>query len=58
MTLVIRITGLQLVGGAAACRLGRAVVHYDPRLCDVATPGSEVRAGHALAADDDAIGQP
>src|SRR6478735_2851744 len=54
---VIRITGLKLVGGAAACRLGWAVMNNDLGLWNVATPGSEVRASHALTADDDTIGQ-
>src|SRR6476646_11881451 len=54
---VIRITGLKLVGGAAACRLGWAVMNNDLGLWNVAAPGSEVRAGHALTADDDTIGQ-
>src|SRR3954469_2517303 len=54
---VIRITGLKLVGGAAACCLGWTVMNNDLGLWNVPTPGSEVRAGHALTADDDAIGQ-
>src|SRR3954469_23429541 len=54
---VIRITGLKLVGGAATCCLGWAVMNNDLGLWNVPTPGSEVRAGHALTADDDAIGQ-
>ena len=52
---VIRITGLKLIGGAAARRLGRAVMHNDLGLWNVATPGSEVRASHALTADDDTM---
>src|SRR3954467_9988202 len=41
---VIRITGLKLIGCAAACRLGWAVMNNDLGLWNVATPVSEVHA--------------
>ncbi len=55
---VIGIAGLKLVGRAAARRFSWAVVNNDLSLRDVPAPGSNMCAGHAFAADHDAMGQP
>src|SRR5262245_947202 len=54
---VIGISGLQVIGRAAARRLGRAVMNNELGLRDVLAPGCKMRSAHAFAADDDAMSQ-
>ena len=54
---VIRITGLNFIGRAAARRFRWPVVNDELGLRNMPAPGSNVRAAHALATDHDAMGQ-
>ena len=54
---VIRITGLNFIGRAAARRFSWPVVNDELGLRNMPAPGSNVRATHALATDHDAMGQ-